>query len=159
MVWPPRRDCGTVSWPAPFAPPPLSPQLFHTFFQTLVGKVVVVELKNDLAVRGTIHSVDQYMNFKLDGAEVVEKERFPQLVSGRGSSVGGRGHRSACGLLWLWACTAASRPAYPCAGRLHFFCDMCRGVCTRVCGVSVPGLRFAGLIIYPPSCAPSPSCL
>ncbi len=55
-------------------------QLFHTFFQTLVGKVVVVELKNDLALRGTIHSVDQYMNFKLDGAEVVDKDRFPQLV-------------------------------------------------------------------------------
>ena len=41
---------------------------------------MVVELKNDLAVRGTIHSVDQYMNFKLNGAEVVDRDRFPQLV-------------------------------------------------------------------------------
>lgn len=55
-------------------------QIFHTFFQTLQGKVVVVELKNDLAIRGTLHSVDQYINIKLTNTEVVEKERFPQLV-------------------------------------------------------------------------------
>jgi small nuclear ribonucleoprotein (snRNP)-like protein len=41
---------------------------------------VVVELKNDLAIRGTLHSVDQYINIKLTNTEVVEKERFPQLV-------------------------------------------------------------------------------
>ena len=57
-----------------------SHQIFHTFFQTLHGKVVVVELKNDLAIRGTLHSVDQYLNIKLNNTEVVEKERFPQLV-------------------------------------------------------------------------------
>ena len=33
--------------------------LFYYFFKTLVGKEVVVELKNDLAIRGTLHSVDQ----------------------------------------------------------------------------------------------------
>ncbi len=60
----------------------LSPwQLFHTFFQTLAGKVVVVELKNDLAIRGTLHSVDQYLNMKIVNCEVVEKERFPQMAS------------------------------------------------------------------------------
>ena len=39
--------------------------LFYSFFKTLVGKEVVVELKNDLAIRGTLHSVDQYLNIKL----------------------------------------------------------------------------------------------
>ena len=33
--------------------------LFYSFFRTLVGNEVVVELKNDLAFRGKLHSVDQ----------------------------------------------------------------------------------------------------
>ena len=33
--------------------------LFYSFFKSLVGKDVVVELKNDLAIAGTLHSVDQ----------------------------------------------------------------------------------------------------
>ena len=33
--------------------------LFYYFFKTLVGKEIVVELKNELAIRGTLHSVDQ----------------------------------------------------------------------------------------------------
>lgn len=33
--------------------------LFHSFFTTLVGKQVTIELKNDLAITGTLHSVDQ----------------------------------------------------------------------------------------------------
>ena len=61
---------------------PLSPlQIFLTFFKTLEGKEVTVELKNDLCMRGTLDSVDQYLNLKLSAVSVVEKERFPQLVS------------------------------------------------------------------------------
>ena len=48
-------------------------------FQSLVGKDVEVELKNDLAVRGILHSVDQYLNIKLENVQVVDKVRFPQL--------------------------------------------------------------------------------
>ena len=33
--------------------------MFYYFFKTLVGKEVVVELKNNLAIRGKLHSVDQ----------------------------------------------------------------------------------------------------
>lgn len=58
-----------------------SAQLFLTFFKTLVGKQVTVELKNSLAVTGTLHSVDQYMNFRLDGASVVDEAAFPQLMA------------------------------------------------------------------------------
>ena len=36
-------------------------RLFHSYFCTLVGKVVTVELKNDLAITGTLHSVDQVL--------------------------------------------------------------------------------------------------
>ncbi|KAK1743670.1 U6 snRNA-associated Sm-like protein LSm2 [Skeletonema marinoi] len=35
-------------------------QLFFSFFKTLVGKEIAVELKNDVVLTGTLHSVDQY---------------------------------------------------------------------------------------------------
>lgn len=50
-------------------------------FKSLVGKQVVVELKNDLAVRGILHSVDQWLNIKLENVSVVDKQRFPQLLA------------------------------------------------------------------------------
>ena len=56
------------------------PQLFYSFFKTLVGKEVVVELKNDLAVRGTLHSVDQYLNIKLLNVSVDDVENYPHMV-------------------------------------------------------------------------------
>ena len=40
----------------------------------------MVELKNDLQLRGTLLSVDQYLNIKLDEAEVEESEKYPHLV-------------------------------------------------------------------------------
>ena len=42
-----------------------------------------MELKNDLAVTGTLHSVDQYLNIKLENVTVVDQARFPQLVRSR----------------------------------------------------------------------------
>ena len=55
--------------------------LFYSFFKTLVGKEIVVELKNDLALRGTLHSVDQYLNIKLLGVQVEDQVNFPHLQS------------------------------------------------------------------------------
>lgn len=40
--------------------------LFFSFFKTLVGKDVVVELKNDIELKGRLHSVDQFLNVKLE---------------------------------------------------------------------------------------------
>lgn len=55
-------------------------QLFYSFFKTLVGKEVAVELKNDVALMGVLDSVDQYLNIKLLNVAVVEGDKFPQLV-------------------------------------------------------------------------------
>lgn len=55
--------------------------LFYSYFKTLVGKEVTVELKNDLAITGTLHSVDQYLNVKLDGVRVVNEQKYPQMMS------------------------------------------------------------------------------
>ncbi|KAH1081323.1 hypothetical protein J1N35_021084 [Gossypium stocksii] len=38
----------------------------------LVGREVTVELKNDIAIRGTLHSVDQYLNIKLENTRAVD---------------------------------------------------------------------------------------
>ncbi|CAB3397323.1 unnamed protein product [Caenorhabditis bovis] len=55
--------------------------LFFSFFKSLVGKDVVVELKNDLSICGTLHSVDQYLNMKLSDITVSDTERFPHMLS------------------------------------------------------------------------------
>jgi len=54
---------------------------FFSFFKTLIGKLVIVELKNDLALRGNLHSVDQYLNIKLTNMTVVDPKKYPHLVS------------------------------------------------------------------------------
>jgi small nuclear ribonucleoprotein (snRNP)-like protein len=46
-----------------------------------VNHEVTVELKNDISVRGTLKSVDQYLNIKLDDISVVEELKYPHLVS------------------------------------------------------------------------------
>ena len=77
--------------------------IFYSYFKTLVGKEVqsssselvssvwqpgsvtlvlqvTVELKNDLAVQGTLHSVDQYLNIKLHNTRVVNEQKYPHMV-------------------------------------------------------------------------------
>lgn len=55
--------------------------LFFSFFKTLVEHEVTVELKNDILIRGTLKSVDQYLNIKLDDISVVDEIKYPHLVS------------------------------------------------------------------------------
>ncbi|PAV90969.1 hypothetical protein WR25_19916 [Diploscapter pachys] len=55
--------------------------LFFSFFKSMVGKDVVVELKNDLSICGTLHSVDQYLNMKLTDITVSDPDRFPHMLS------------------------------------------------------------------------------
>eukprot|EP00892_Ulva_mutabilis_P007672 jgi/Ulvmu1/5277/UM022_0071.1 len=63
--------------------------IFFSFFKTLSGKEVTVELKNDLAINGTLHSVDQYMNIKLDNVKVVNEDKFPHMLSVRNCFIRG----------------------------------------------------------------------
>lgn len=56
-------------------------QLFFSYFKDLVGREVTVELKNDLAIRGTLHSVDQYLNIKLENTMVVDQDKYPHMVT------------------------------------------------------------------------------
>lgn len=51
--------------------------LLFSFLKTLVGQTVTVELKNDVKVTGTLKSVDQYHNLRLEDLEV--DARYPHL--------------------------------------------------------------------------------
>ncbi|XP_075500883.1 sm-like protein LSM2 [Primulina tabacum] len=55
--------------------------LFFSYFKDLVGREVTVELKNDLAMRGTLHSVDQYLNIKLENSRVVDQDKYQHMLS------------------------------------------------------------------------------
>jgi len=49
-------------------------------FKTLAGKEEAVEVKNDLVLMGTLHSVDQYSNVKLTNVTVVDSNKYPQML-------------------------------------------------------------------------------
>ncbi|KZF23679.1 U6 snRNA-associated Sm-like protein LSm2 [Xylona heveae TC161] len=55
--------------------------LFFSFFKTLVDHEVTVELKNDISIRGTLKSVDQFLNIKLDDIQVLDELKYPHLSS------------------------------------------------------------------------------
>ncbi|EFR02283.1 small nuclear ribonucleoprotein LSM2 [Nannizzia gypsea CBS 118893] len=55
--------------------------LFFSFFKTLTNRTVTIELKNDIRIRGTLKSVDQYLNIKLDDIEVLDLNEYPHLSS------------------------------------------------------------------------------
>lgn len=42
---------------------------------------MTIELKNDIRVRGTLKSVDQYLNIKLDDVDVLDLDKYPHLSS------------------------------------------------------------------------------
>lgn len=54
---------------------------WDSFFKTLVNTVVIIELKNDIRIRGTLKSVDQYLNVKLEDIEVLDLVQYPHLSS------------------------------------------------------------------------------
>lgn len=53
--------------------------LFFSFFKTLVDQEVIVELKNDIEIKGTLRSVDQFLNLKLDNISTVNELKYPHL--------------------------------------------------------------------------------
>ncbi|KAK4702681.1 U6 snRNA-associated Sm-like protein LSm2, partial [Phenoliferia sp. Uapishka_3] len=55
--------------------------LIFSVFKTLTDQEVVVELKNDLSIIGTLKSVDQFLNIKLDNIRVLDEERHPHMVA------------------------------------------------------------------------------
>lgn len=42
-----------------------------------------IQLKNDIELKGTLQSVDQFLNLKLDNISCTDEEKYPHLVSVR----------------------------------------------------------------------------
>ena len=63
--------CLTPNWVYPFC---------RYTSTELLSLQVTVELKNDLAIQGTLHSVDQYLNIKLHNTRVVNEQKYPHMV-------------------------------------------------------------------------------
>ncbi|KAE9549131.1 hypothetical protein FO519_007653 [Halicephalobus sp. NKZ332] len=57
--------------------------------QSLVGKTVVVEFKNDFMLTGTLHSVDQYLNMKVTDITVHNPEKYPYMISVKSAFIRG----------------------------------------------------------------------
>jgi small nuclear ribonucleoprotein (snRNP)-like protein len=54
---------------------------FLQLFRTLEGKKLVMELKNDIILQGTLQSVDQFHNFRLIDLQVLNCGNCPQLYT------------------------------------------------------------------------------
>lgn len=63
--------------------------LFFSFFKTLTNTPITLELKNDILIRGTLKSVDQYLNIKLDDIQVLNEDKYPHLSAVRNVFVRG----------------------------------------------------------------------
>ncbi|KAH8995720.1 hypothetical protein EDB92DRAFT_1794313, partial [Lactarius akahatsu] len=55
--------------------------LIFSVFKTLTDQRVTVELKNDLSITGTLKSVDQFLNIRLDAIEVSDQARHPHMMA------------------------------------------------------------------------------
>lgn len=56
-----------------------APSPFVKMFRDLVGHKVILELKNEVVMKGTLKSCDVYFNFELVDVEVLNHAAFPQL--------------------------------------------------------------------------------
>jgi small nuclear ribonucleoprotein (snRNP)-like protein len=78
--------------------------LFFSFFKTLVGQEVIVELKNGINIKGCLVSVDQYLNVKLRNISVEEPALHPQLACLKTCFIRGSVIRYGIHILFLLLC-------------------------------------------------------
>ncbi|POW22600.1 hypothetical protein PSHT_01059 [Puccinia striiformis] len=50
--------------------------LIFSVFKALTGQEVTIELKNDLAIQGTLASEDQFLDLKLKNTKVLDQYKF-----------------------------------------------------------------------------------
>ncbi|ORY75984.1 U6 snRNA-associated Sm-like protein LSm2 [Leucosporidium creatinivorum] len=63
--------------------------LIFSVFKTLTDQEVTVELKNDLSIVGTLKSVDQFLNIKLDNIRVLDEDKHPHMIAVRNCFIRG----------------------------------------------------------------------
>lgn len=101
-----------------------------------------MELKNDLCITGTLHSVDQYLNIKLNNIRVINQQKYPHMLSVRNCFIRGsvvryvQVRRGTCPH-GAWAGNARPGPAYA-LRLLHRRLLQGRGACAGP-GLWAPG--------------------
>ncbi|GMM49422.1 Sm-like protein [Starmerella bacillaris] len=55
--------------------------LLYSFLKTITEKEIVIELKNDLKIRGTLKSVDQFHNIRIDDIQIMNLDQYPHLAA------------------------------------------------------------------------------
>ncbi|GAA6061005.1 hypothetical protein JCM10212_001061 [Sporobolomyces blumeae] len=64
--------------------------LMFSLLKTLQGgEPLVVELKNDMRIQGSLISVDQFLNIKLDNISVLDQDRYPHMAAVRNCFIRG----------------------------------------------------------------------
>ena len=53
--------------------------MFIDFFNTLKGNLVIIELKNNVVIKGKLQFVDNSFNIKLVDLKILNQNDFPQL--------------------------------------------------------------------------------
>ncbi|PWN24778.1 Sm-like ribonucleo protein [Jaminaea rosea] len=72
--------------------------LIFSFFKTLTGHPVTIELKNDVAITGTLKSVDQFLNFRIENLRVVGNEEAEDAAAAAaGVGMNGEGAENGTG--------------------------------------------------------------
>jgi U6 snRNA-associated Sm-like protein LSm2 len=57
----------------------MSHGVFQTLFRDLLGHTVIVELKNDVVMKGILQASDDFLNLRLIEIEILNAATFPQL--------------------------------------------------------------------------------
>ncbi len=55
--------------------------LFYSFFKTLLNTQVTIQLKNDVEVTGTLISVDQFLNIKLESLTMAPNSYLVSIIN------------------------------------------------------------------------------
>jgi U6 snRNA-associated Sm-like protein LSm2 len=76
--------------------------LFFSFFKTLIGQQLTIELKNGVTISGSLISVDQYLNVKLQGINVKDPTQHPQLAALKNCFIRGSVIRYCCFVVTPW---------------------------------------------------------
>lgn len=57
--------------------------LLYSFLKTMTDRELTIELKNDLKIKGTLKTVDQFHNIRIDDIQVLNPEQYPHLAAVR----------------------------------------------------------------------------
>ncbi|CAO1627596.1 unnamed protein product [Sympodiomycopsis kandeliae] len=74
--------------------------LIFSFFKTLTNQPITIELKNDVAITGTLKSVDQFLNFRIENLRVVGNENAEAYIGSGQAELDPQGQKELMSAKW-----------------------------------------------------------